>query len=88
MIFLNYENLIKFTTTKKLNKKQARWSENLVNYNFVIKHILKFKNKRANAFNRRLNYKISFKEKKPLLRWNNKRLKLAEIFTLKTVLND
>ena len=88
IIFLNYENLIKFTKIKKLNRKQARWSKTLVNYNFIIKHVLKLKNKRADALSRKLNYKISFKKKKSLLRWNNKRLKLTEYFTLKTVLNN
>ena len=87
-VLSDHENLTKFTTIKELNRRQARWSEALVSYNFVIEHVSGLKNGRADALSRRLNYKISLKEKKSLLRWNNKRLKLAELFTSKTVSND
>lgn len=34
MALTDHRNLERFTTTKKLNRRQARWNELLANYNF------------------------------------------------------
>ena len=36
LIFTDHKNLEYFTTTKKLNQRQARWSELLGNYNLKV----------------------------------------------------
>ena len=84
-IFSNHDNLVKFITTKKLNRKQVRWSEKLISYNFDIKHVSRKHNEKANALSRRSDYKISLKEEKSLLRWKNNRLKLTKLLTSKIV---
>ena len=84
-ILSNHNNLIKFTITKELNRKQVRWSEKLISYDLKIEHMLKIHNKKANAFNRRSDYKTSLKEEKSLLRWKNNRLKLTKLSTSETV---
>ena len=84
-IFSNHDNLVKFITTKKLNRKQVRWSEKLVSYNFDIEHVSKKHNERTNALSRRSDYKTSLKEEKSLLRWKNNRLELAKLSASKTV---
>ena len=84
-ILSNHNNLVKFITTKKLNRKQVRWSEKLISYNFDIEHVSRKHNKRANALSRRSDYKTSFKEEKSLLRWKNNRLELTKLSTSKTV---
>ena len=87
-IFSNHDNLVKFITTKKLNRKQVRWSEKLISYNFDIKHVSRKHNEKANALSRRSDYKISLKEEKSLLRWKNNRLKLTKLSASKTVLEE
>ena len=84
-ILSDHDNLTKFTTTKELNRRQARWSEKLASYNFEIEHVPGSRNRRADALNRRPDYKVPPKEKKPLLRWKNNRLELAELPTPETV---
>ena len=84
-IFSNHNNFVKFITTKKLNRKQVRWSEKLVSYNFDIEHVSRKHNERTNALSRRSNYKTFLKEEKSLLRWKNNRLELTKLSTSKTV---
>ena len=45
-----------FTIIKELNGKQVKQVEMLVNYNFRIYYKKEFKNAKANALNRRLDY--------------------------------
>jgi hypothetical protein len=54
VIFLDYKNLVNFTTTKVLNRRQVRWSETLGNYKFKIVYTLGKDNGRADALSRRL----------------------------------
>ena len=84
-ILSNHDNLVKFITTKKLNRRQVRWSEKLVSYNFDIEHVSRKHNEKANALSRRSDYKTSLKEEKSLLRWKNNRLKLTKLSASKTV---
>ena len=84
-ILSNHDNFVKFITTKKLNRKQVRWSEKLISYNFNIKHVSRKHNERTNALSQRSDYKTSLKEEKSLLRWKNNRLKLTKLSASKTV---
>ena len=53
IIKTDYKNLIKFLTTKKLNQKQVRWVEMLVEYYFKIKHIKGTDNIKVNALSKK-----------------------------------
>jgi hypothetical protein len=61
-VYIDYKNLIYFTTTKKLNKQQVKWSKTLTKYNFRIAYKKGTKNARADALSRRLDF-ISKKDK-------------------------
>jgi hypothetical protein len=52
-VLSDHLNLKDFTTTMKLNRRQARWAEKLSSYNFVITHIPGKSNGRADALTRR-----------------------------------
>jgi hypothetical protein len=53
-VFLDYKNLINFTTTKTLNQQQVRWLETLEQYKFKIVYTPEKDNSRADALSRRL----------------------------------
>src|SRR4029078_3586862 len=55
-VLSDHRNLLKFTTTKSLNRRQARWSELLSEYDFVIKHIPGSDNNAADALSRLPDY--------------------------------
>ena len=55
-IYSDHSNLLTFTTTKQLNRRQARWSEELGGFDFVIKHISGAQNQRADLLSRRHDY--------------------------------
>ena len=52
-ILSDHKNLQKFTTTKQLSRRQARWSELLGQYKFSIRHIPGTANARADVLSRR-----------------------------------
>ena len=52
-IFTDHKNLLQFTTTKKLNRRQVRWSEQLGQYKFKILYTPGKDNGRADALSRR-----------------------------------
>ena len=37
-VYSDHKNLVYFTTTKELNRRQVRWSKELAQYNFKIIH--------------------------------------------------
>ena len=55
-IYCDHSNLLAFTTSKKLSRRQARWSEQLGGFDFIIKHISGAKNKGADLLSRRQDY--------------------------------
>jgi hypothetical protein len=55
-VWTDHKNLIYFTTTKVLNKRQVRWSEALSAFNFNITHRKGSENARADALSRRGDY--------------------------------
>ncbi|HEX8609391.1 MAG TPA: reverse transcriptase domain-containing protein [Pedobacter sp.] len=52
-VFTDHSNLRDFCTTKKLNRREARWSQTLQNYKFVIVYRPGPKNEKADALTRR-----------------------------------
>ncbi|CCD50686.1 hypothetical protein BofuT4_P087490.1 [Botrytis cinerea T4] len=55
-VYTNHKNLVYFTTTKQLNRRQIRWSETMANYNFRISYVKGSENARANALSRKPEY--------------------------------
>lgn len=52
-VYTDHANLREFCTTKKLNRREARWSQTLQNYNFVIIYRPGPQNEKADALTRR-----------------------------------
>lgn len=55
-ILTDHKNLIYFTTTKELNRRQVRWAETLATYNFTISYVKGPENARADALSRKPEY--------------------------------
>lgn len=55
-IYTDHQNLLTFTTTKKLNRRQVRWSELLGQYKFKVHYTPGKNNRRADALSRRHDY--------------------------------
>jgi hypothetical protein len=56
IVYTDHQNLSYFTTTKQLTRRQARWSEALSSFNFVIKYRKGSENERADALSRKGEY--------------------------------
>ena len=52
-VVTDYKNLTGFLTTKKLNQKQIKWAEKLIEYHFKIKHTKGTENTRADTLSRK-----------------------------------
>jgi hypothetical protein len=74
-ILTDHKNLLYFTTTKTLNRRQVRWSELLGQYKFTIKYTPGKENGRADALSRRSDYM----KKEPM---NHSILKIANDGTI------
>jgi hypothetical protein len=55
-VYTDHKNLIYFTTTKELNRRQVRWAETLATYNFRISYVKGTENARADALSRKPEY--------------------------------
>ena len=55
-VYTDHKNLLYWTTTKVLNRRQVRWSETLASCNFQIHHVRGTENGRADALSRRSDY--------------------------------
>jgi len=55
-VYTDHKNLVYFTTTKELNRRQVRWSELLSTYNFKISYVKGTDNARADALSRKPEY--------------------------------
>ena len=71
-IFTDHKNLLKFTITKKFNRRQVRWSELLGQYKFKIIYTPNKNNGKTDAFSRRSNH-IKYKNstKTPVFKQKN-----------------
>jgi RNase H-like domain found in reverse transcriptase/Reverse transcriptase (RNA-dependent DNA polymerase)/Integrase zinc binding domain/Ty3 transposon capsid-like protein/Chromo (CHRromatin Organisation MOdifier) domain len=65
IIYTDHKNLEYFTTTKSLNRRQARWSEILPNYDFTIVYRPGSRNGKADALSRRQDYRPEMREDTP-----------------------
>ena len=73
-IYINYKNLLMFTTTKILNKRQIRWFKLLKQYKITIKQIAKKNNGRINILNKYVDYINRKLRKQMVLKINNNKL--------------
>ena len=55
-VYTDHANLRNFTTTKELNGRQLRWSDELAHYNFLVYHRSGKLNANADALSRRADY--------------------------------
>ena len=61
-VFTDHKNLLYFTTTKVLNRRQVRWAELLLAYNFTISYTKGHENAKADALSRRPDHAKDTKE--------------------------
>ena len=74
-IYTDHKNLLYWTTTKQLNRRQVRWAETLASYNFKINHVRGTENARADALSRRPDYLEGSKpEAASVLQWDRDKL--------------
>ena len=52
-VYSDHQNLMSFTTTKKLNRRQVRWAETMANFDFKVYHRAGTLNGAADALSRR-----------------------------------
>ncbi len=55
-VYTDHKNLLYFTITKVLNRKQIRWSKKLSSYNFNIQYWKEFENLKIDVLSRRANH--------------------------------
>ncbi len=67
-VYSDHKNLSYFTTTKKLNRRQVRWSELLASYDFKITYVKGKENGRADALSRRPDLMTRETTEQPILR--------------------
>lgn len=86
----DHANLRKFTTTKALNGRQARWAEELSAYDFTIEHVKGKENVVADALSRRPDYQDNEEtyEKGSLLCEENGKLKVNKAMMVSTSIDD
>jgi RNase H-like domain found in reverse transcriptase/Reverse transcriptase (RNA-dependent DNA polymerase)/Integrase zinc binding domain/Chromo (CHRromatin Organisation MOdifier) domain/Retrotransposon gag protein len=88
-VWTDHKNLIYFTTTKKLNRRQVRWSETLAKYNFKITYRKGTENARADALSRRSDFMGKTDRKETLLKEGDGGLEYSgEIATIFEVVED
>jgi hypothetical protein len=71
LVLSDHYNLEYFTTTKKLNRRQARWSEELAEYDFRIRHCKGKENVWADTLSRRPDLMTKHREEKTLFKQEN-----------------
>ena len=59
LVLTNYKNLIYYTTTKELNRRQVRQYETLSTFNFRILYIKGSENARADALSKKPEYLLN-----------------------------
>ena len=69
-ILTDHKNLLNFVTTKELNRRQVRWSEELGQFKFKIRRIKGSDNGRADALSRRFDYMEREKRLQQVLKVN------------------
>lgn len=67
-MYLDHKKLSYFTTTKKLNRRQVRWSKLLASYDFNITYVKGKENGQADALSRRSDLMKKETTEQPMLR--------------------
>ncbi len=57
-VYTNHKNLLYFTITKVLNRRQIKWSKKLSSYNFQIQYQKKSENLKIDVLSRRADHMI------------------------------
>jgi hypothetical protein len=88
-VWTDHKNLIYFTTTKVLNRRQVRWAETLAAYNFTITYRKGSENARADALSRRTDY-VGPKQDRPraILKQIDKGMQYNELLATIAVVED
>jgi hypothetical protein len=60
-VFTDYQNFIYFFITKELNRRQVRWAELILSYNFKIYYYKGSENGRADVLSRKADYREGHK---------------------------
>jgi hypothetical protein len=63
----DYKNLTFFTTTKELMRRQARWAETLLQFDFKIVHCKGTENGQADALSQQPDYELQGKTIEPAI---------------------
>ena len=72
IIKTDYKNFTGFLTIKKLNQRQVKWAEMLVEYHFKIKHVKGSDNAKTDTFNRKKELQNNNKMSRALLKQKKK----------------
>ena len=72
LVKTDHKNLIFFTTTKELTRRQARWAEVLSQYDFKIMHCRGNENGQADVLSQQPDYEIKNKKVDPAILQKNK----------------
>ena len=78
-VITDHKNLLYFTTTKELSRRQARWAEKLARFKFRISYRKGSENNRADALSRRPDYRQSEKFEHQLLRKDEDGLRCRDL---------
>lgn len=77
-VFSDHLNLTRWTSDKKLNKRQIRWAESLSPFKFRIHHVQGKENVRADAMSRRVDYMEGNEQQSfRLFKWEEDKLVLT-----------
>ena len=55
-VIMDYKNLVRFLTIKKLNQRQVRQAEKFIKYYFKIKYTKGIKNARADTLSKKVEF--------------------------------
>ena len=82
-VYTDHKNLVHFTTNKELNGRQARWSQFLSEFDFIITYRKGSANVKADILSRRSDHQPPEKESKAILQATNDGMVLAAVFRLR-----
>jgi len=61
-VWIKNNNLEHIMKVQKLNRKQACWTLYLLRFNFILKHILETKIKKADELSKKLDWKVGIEK--------------------------
>ena len=87
-VWTDHKNLIYWTTTKILTRRQVRWTETLAAYNFQIAYRKGSENARADALSRRTDYVAGQERPRAMLKATDEGLTYNSILATIAVVED